>query len=159
MVRPAGRRVKRAWYARSAARIWSDFRMRPGSGARGEPYAWLNIPRSGIHLLVVNGTDEVTLSHFPGYASVGQASLVMAHRDTHFQRLGKVAEGDAIYLELRGGRIRNYRCRSIHIVDKADIEALVQRQSANDRLLLVTCYPLRYIGAAPRRLLVVADPA
>lgn len=111
-----------------------------------------------MDLLVLAGADETNLSRFPCREQVGDATLVMAHRDTHFQGLEKINEGDVILVELRGGVARKYQCRSIHIVEKGDVEPLIQKQRNNDCLLLLTCYPFHCIGPAPQRFLVVASP-
>lgn len=108
--------------------------------------------------MVLDGADAASLSRFPCRESVGQASLVMAHRDTHFQGLEKIREGDVFHWELRDGQVRNYQCWAIHIVDKAEVETLIEKQRGSDCLLLLTCYPFRYIGPAPQRFLVVATP-
>jgi sortase A len=156
--KPAGRRVKRLWLEWTARMMWADARQQPAPLRNGEPYAWLNIPAAGIDLLVVNGASEPNLSHFPCREQVGSATLVMAHRDTHFQGLENLSIGDAFTLELRRGELRRFQCLEIHVVDKKEVEALIQTQSGEDRLLLLTCHPFRHIGPAPRRFLVVAGP-
>jgi sortase A len=156
--RPAVRRVKRSWLQWAASRVWNGCRNEPASGRRGEPYAWLQIPAAGVDLLVVDGADKENLARFPCREQVGLATLVMAHRDTHFQGLERIAEGDTVELELRGGETRSFQCLEIHVVDKDKVEALIQEQDGTNRLLLLTCHPFRHIGPAPRRFLVVAIP-
>lgn len=85
--------------------------------------------------------------------------VVMAHRDIHFMGLEALTEGDTIELELRGGTRYRYQVRDIRIVDKADTESFLRSKQDRDCLLLLTCYPFRHIGPAPKRFIAVADPA
>lgn len=154
--KPAGRRVKRLWNQWSAVAMWDACRMQPPAGQHGEPYAWLNIPSTGINQLVLDGVNKDRLGRFPCREQMGKATLVMAHRDTHFQGLKTIAEGDVIDLELRNGKCRKFRTKEIHIVDKVDIETFIHTKQDSDCLLLLTCYPFRHIGPAPQRFVVVA---
>ena len=158
-VKPAGRRVKRLWLEWTARSMWADVRQHPAPNRGGDPYAWLSIPTAGIDLLVVNGASGSNLSRFPCREQAGAATLIMAHRDTHFQGLEKISEGDSIELELRGGELRRFQCLEVHIVEKGEVAAFIREQRGKDRLLLLTCYPFRFIGPAPQRFLVVAGPA
>ncbi len=158
-VHPVGSRIKRVWLQWTAAAEWKNCKGAPATGLHGEPTLWLEIPSAGIEQLVVEGVDGANLSRFPGKETVGNATLIMAHRDTHFRGLANIGEGDRIELELHEGRHRQYRIQSIAICDKADAKRYVQAQASEDCLILLTCYPFRYIGHAPQRFIVVAVPA
>ncbi len=108
--------------------------------------------------MVLDGADKEQLALFPCREPVGQSTLIMGHRDTHFQGLEKLAKGDAVELELRGGEIRNFQCQEIHVVEKDEVEHLMDKYRGKDHLLLLTCYPFGYIGPAPQRFVVVARP-
>jgi sortase A len=45
---------------------------------------------------------------------------------------------------------------SREIVNPDDVRVL--QATANPRLTLITCYPFNYIGPAPKRLVIVAEP-
>lgn len=155
--RPAGRRVKRIWHHWTSVAKWDACRDRPAS-QRGEPYAWLRIPSAGIDQLVLDGADKERLGYYPCREPVGQATLVMAHRDTHFMGLERLAEGHAIELELRGKIRRRFQVSEIHLVDKADVQSFIHSMQDRDCLLLLTCHPFRHVGPAPRRFIAVATP-
>jgi sortase A len=61
---------------------------------------------------------------------------------------------DAIDLESRDGRRSRYRVREMRVVDKGELD--VVEPTSTPRLTLVTCYPFRYIGPAPKRFVVRA---
>jgi len=142
-----------------AVSIWNDAKAGTESEGRGKPYAWLNIPSTSTAQLIIDGASEEWLSRFPCREQVGQATLVMAHRDTHFQSLKNLSLGDAVEIEFRNGKVHRFQILEIYIVDKDNVEPLIQAQRKNDRLLLLTCYPFHHIGPAPKRFLAIAGPA
>jgi len=144
----------------------------PASGAipaapeypTGEPLARLRIPAARMDWVVFGGADEPTLEkgpgHVPGTALPGQDSpyencVITAHRDSHFRRLGWLRKGHTVELETPSGT-RRYRVVSREIVTPKTVRVL--GPTATPRLTLVTCYPFTYIGPAPKRLVVVAEP-
>jgi len=171
----AGASVARAALARESARSrWAeleaqravaDARVTESGGARwgtarGTPVARLIVPRLGIDEVVVEGVEEAQLRAGPGHmiGSVlpGQrgASVISAHRDRHFRTLAAIAVGDTITTESSGGDV-TWRVARLHIV-KADDAVL--RESQSPALILTTCWPIRYFGPAPDRLIVEAVP-
>ena len=60
-----------------------------------------------------------------------------------------------IELETAAGT-KTYRVVSREIVTPKDVRVLAATPAP--RLTLITCYPFTYIGAAPERLIVVAEP-
>ena len=82
-------------------------------------------------------------------------SIVSAHRDRHFRRVGELAVGTRIRTETRTGSVE-WVVTERRIVSR-DTPALFEESEAT--LTLTTCWPLRYFGPAPDRLLIIAKPA
>jgi LPXTG-site transpeptidase (sortase) family protein len=143
--------------ARRAASI-SDREV--GLIAPGVPVARLLVPRLGMDEIVMEGVDDFALNagpgHLPGSAFPGEAgnSVISAHRDRHFARLGEVQVGDTLVTDSGTRRVR-WLVISKRVID-ADAPALFRTKSAT--LTLTTCWPIRYMGTAPERLLVTALP-
>jgi sortase A len=81
-------------------------------------------------------------------------SVISAHRDRHFRALAGIAVGDTIATE-SGGGVVTWRVARIRVVDA---EEATLRESGSPTLLLTTCWPIRYFGPAPDRLIVEAVP-
>jgi sortase A len=146
---------------REAARAF-DARVRTSSAAppvRGRPVARLRIPRLGTDLYVVEGDGAGELRRGPGHMA-GTAlpgttgnCIIAGHRDTHFRVLKDIRAGDDIFLETHAG-IFIYRVERTSIVTPDDTSSL--RPTAEAQLNLITCYPFRYTGPAPKRFVVKA---
>ncbi|HEY3170962.1 MAG TPA: class D sortase [Thermoanaerobaculia bacterium] len=130
----------------------------------GQPIAKLRIPIAEMDWVVFGGTDDATLEkgpgHVPGTAMPGQDGppqncVITAHRDAHFRHLGWLRKGHLIELETPAGTKR-YRVVSREIVTPKTVRVL--DPTPKPRLTLITCYPFTYIGSAPERLVVVAEP-
>jgi sortase A len=126
------------------------------------PLAVLRIPRIRLEVPVLEGTDEVALNralgHIEGTATPGMDGNagIAGHRDGFFRGLKDIAVGDDIELEtLQAKEI--YRVERIWIVDPEDVSVL--DPTASPSLTLVTCYPLYFIGPAPKRFIVRAARA
>ena len=131
----------------------------PSTPRAGSPLARLRIPRMELDVTVIEGTRPADLlkapGHLPGSAVPGESEncIIAGHRDLHFSRLGTLRTGDRVELESAEG-IFAYRVESARIVEPSDDAVL---QAGSDALLtLITCYPFRYVGAAPQRYVVVA---
>jgi sortase A len=131
---------------------------------RGEPIARLRIPSAQIDAVVFAGDDAATLEkgpgHVPGTEMPGDDTsrkncVITGHRDSHFRHLGWLRKGHRIELETHSGEI-SYRVVSREIVDPDAVRVL--QQTAKPRLTLITCYPFNYVGPAPKRLVIVAEP-
>jgi sortase A len=81
--------------------------------------------------------------------------VISAHRDRHFRALGRVSVGDTVITETRSGRAR-WIVTQLRIAE-AGKPAI--RPAEDPTLTLTTCWPIRYVGPAPDRLLVTAIPA
>jgi len=126
----------------------------------GTPVARLLVPRLSLDEIVLEGVDNDVLNggpgHLPGSAFPGEPgnAIISAHRDRHFARLGEIRVGDTLYTESGTHRDR-WVVISKRVVD-ADAPALFRTRSAT--LTLTTCWPIRYLGSAPERLLITAKP-
>ena len=141
--------------------------VRPAPAARPRPapgtaLGRLEIPRLGVSAIVRAGSDSRTLrlavGHIGGTALPGEAGNIglAAHRDTFFRRLGEIRADDLIrFVTTEGTYV--YRVEGTQVVDPQDIWVL--DPTAEPALTLVTCYPFRYVGSAPRRFIVRAQLA
>ena len=127
----------------------------------GAPVARLVIPRIGLDEIVLEGVggEELNASpgHLPGSAFPGLVgnAVISAHRDRHFSRLGELQIGDTITTE-SGHSADVWVVVSRHIVG-AGTPALFQTKQPT--LTLTTCWPIRYFGSAPDRLILTARSA
>lgn len=175
------------WLSAQAAAVWTD-RARHGAleAPRADaepvvadiapsvevPFAWpvlepgatvgrIVIPRVDIDALILEGDEEAVLSRAVGHlgdtALPGQGGTVAlaGHRDSFFQPLEHIAIGDRIVLQTPAGDLR-YRVAATRIVAPTALDVLADR--GREHLTLITCYPFRYIGPAPQRFIVDAEP-
>jgi sortase A len=142
-----GRPVRRAPETPSAPRVL------------GEPVGRLEIPRIGLDAAVFEGVSAATLRKGPGHlpetawplaaGDVGGNCVIAGHRDSFFRALREAKEGDLVLLTDAAG-VRRYRLGARSIVRPDDLSVVAPTDEA--RLTLITCYPFRWIGAAPLRL-------
>ena len=126
--------------------------------ARGAAIGRLLIPSIGLDEVLVEGVEERQLvagpGHLPGSALPGEQgnAIVSAHRDRHFRALDEIEIGDTIVTQTRQHRV-------VWIVAERRVVtagAPVLRRTDNARLTLTTCWPVRYLGPAPDRLIITA---
>ena len=126
----------------------------------GAPIARLLIPRIALDEIVVEGVGEgelkVSPGHVPGTPLPGRDgnSVVSAHRDLHFRRFGQLRVGDTVTTVTPLATVR-WRITGRRIVAEG---APALFQSSGPTLTLTTCWPIRFIGPAPDRLLLTAEP-
>lgn len=126
----------------------------------GAPVAQLVIPRIGLDAIVLEGVQDDQLTagpgHMPGSPLPGDAgnAIVSAHRDRHFHHLDALQVGDTIVTDSGLERVI-WRIVKRRIVDR-DAPALFA--SVRPVLTLTTCWPIRYLGTAPDRLIITAEP-
>lgn len=126
--------------------------------AAGAPIARIMIPGARIDEIVVEGVEDAALMSGPGHLSesvlpgeVGNA-VISAHRDRHFRNLGDVQIGDTVITETLEGTLRwvvaerRVRPAGTRVPLKTDAPMLT----------LSTCWPIRFMGSAPDRLVLVA---
>lgn len=127
---------------------------------RGAVVARLVIPAINLDEIVMEGVGPVELNggpgHFPGSVLPGEAgnAILSAHRDRHFRRLGELGIGSHIRTQTRNHTVE-WVITERRIVSR-DMPALFEEPEAT--LTLTTCWPIRYFGSAPDRLLLVAKP-
>lgn len=161
-------RARTAWDARDAsAAVLAARRISltggPSAALRpppGTPVARILIPRLALDEVVVEGVDEESLDAGPGHMpstplpGAPGNSVLSAHRDRHFHPLGDIAMGDTIVTETDAGRA-TWVVTGRRVVDK---DARVLKQGPTPELTLTTCWPMRWLGPAPERLIVSAKP-
>ncbi len=145
--------------------LWSEGRIRAYQGSheeegrRPQALALLEIPRLGLTVPVLEGTDELTLNrgvgHIEGTALPGECDNVgiAGHRDGFFRVLKDVTDGDTIELQTLRETL-NYTVEDIRIVLPEAVQVLAP--TGTPVLTLVTCYPFYYVGNAPERYVVRA---
>ena len=128
--------------------------------ADGTPIGRLVIPRIDLDEIVLEGIETEDLNagpgHLPGSVLPGERgnSIVSAHRDRHFNHFDALKVGDTVITESRIGKT-TWVIVSQRVVDK-DARALFR--TSDTTLTLTTCWPIRYVGSAPSRLIVTAKP-
>ena len=159
--------ARAAWDAAEARRAVAGVRsLAVGGGARadyatGAPVARLLIPRLGMDEVVVEGVGDDELragpGHLPGSALPGEVgnAVISAHRDRHFHALDELRTGDTVRTTTADGVTASWVVTGRRVVPK-DAPALFASRSP--RLTLTTCWPVRYLGPAPERLIVTAEP-
>lgn len=124
----------------------------------GSPVARLVVQRLNLDEIVVEGVEDDALNAGPGHlhgsAFPGEKgnSVISAHRDRHFAKLGDLRLGDTVFTE-SATRRSLWLVVARRVIDK-NAPALFHTTDAT--LTLTTCWPIRYLGGAPERLLVTA---
>jgi sortase A len=150
----------KAHSALSAAQALALRERGPDELVGGAPVARLIIPKIGLDEIVLEGVDDNSMNggpgHFPGSPLPGQPgnAIISAHRDRHFRHFDDLTIGDTIRTE-SGSRAATWVIVSRRVIDKA-APALFPSKTAI--LTLTTCWPIRYLGSAPERLIVTARP-
>ena len=126
----------------------------------GTPLAELSIPRIGLSVVVLQGSDTDTLRAGPGHIETtplpGESGnvAIAGHRDSFFRPLRNVQVGDDILLDTPTARV-HYRVSSYSVVNSSEVSVL--RPTTDNMLTLVTCFPFQFIGSAPDRFIVRAN--
>lgn len=127
--------------------------------AEGDLLGELQVPRLRLSAFVVQGDSSSTLKRAVGHLAetalpgeLGNVALA-GHRDTFFRPLRDIRLGDEIRFKTRE-RSFEYRVESIDVVKPTDIQVL--KSTTGHNLILLTCFPIHYLGPAPKRLVVRA---
>jgi len=125
----------------------------------GDVIGEIQIPRLSLNAMVVQGDSPASLRRAVGHLSKsalpgewGNVALA-GHRDTFFRPLRDIRIGDGIRFKTRE-RNFEYRVESIEVVAPTDLWVL--ESSTGHDLTLLTCFPIYYVGPAPKRLVVRA---
>ena len=143
--------------------LWSPERIRAWTDtqthAAPPPLGILRIPRLGLEVPILEGTDETTLNRAVGHiedtstpGSPGNSGIA-GHRDGYFRVLKDARLGDVIDIETTRG-VATYRIARMWIVAPEDVSVL--DPGPLEEITLVTCYPFYFIGSAPQRFIVRA---
>ena len=132
----------------------------PGSVPKeGDVLGRIEVPRLGVTVAILEGATSRTLrlgvGHIEGTALPGEPgnSGIAGHRDTYFRGLKDIRTGDQILIQSATGLSR-YEVDRLQVVAPDNIGVLAP--SSESAVTLVTCYPFRFIGAAPERFVVHA---
>jgi len=136
--------------------------VKPWSWADTWPVARVEFPRLGKSAIVLHGSSGQALAFGPGQVERTPAAgergttIYAAHRDTHFDFLGRVAVGDPVTVTRNDGRVVQFRVIGTAIARWDDSGISPTAQDAR-RLVLVTCWPLDGRFSGPLRYLVYAE--
>jgi sortase A len=136
-------------------RAWQESLNRDGPA----PLAVLRIPRIGLEVAVLEGTDDWTLNRAVGHIEdtpapgTGGNTGIAGHRDGFFRGLKDVRSGDDLEIETHAV-VDRYRVERTWIVSPEDVYVL--DPTSSPAVTLVTCYPFYFIGSAPQRFIVRA---
>ncbi len=117
------------------------------------------IPKAEVDAIVVDGVTRRELAvgpgHMPSTPMPGELgnSVISAHRDTFFRKIGDLRQGDNVIVR-RNGAIYHFAVKGKKIVDPNDLSVI--RATPDAELTLITCYPTYFIGPAPQRLVVTS---
>jgi sortase A len=156
---PLYRTVARHMRLRQARAEWQSI-MRGGQPSEDSPLCNLEVPSVALDIPVLAESSRSNLSRLPCVSATcvdfGHAPVIVAHRDLHFRELQGVEVGDSVYLTQRSGERAEYHIQSIHVVLPEMAERMAAAVSRGS-LMLVTCFPFRYLGPAPERYVVVCE--
>lgn len=150
--------MQRAWQRAESG----DREAAPWPWADTWPVARLSTPGARADLIVLEGGSGRTLAFGPGHLSVSVLpgeqgnSIIAGHRDTHFEFLQHVREGESIRVDMPDGRGHLFRVVGIDVVDSRRGSILLDTEAP--MLSLVTCYPFDASDTGgPMRYVVTAE--
>ncbi len=104
------------------------------------------------------GVDESTLKKGVGWmessAKAGEEGIciLMGHRNGDFRFLNGLEENDDLIYKFADGSSFSYKVQAVEIIPSDD--ALRFPVEEGKCLMLVTCYPFRYVGHAPQKFVI-----
>lgn len=163
----ASGRIYQAWRGRDLDRVLDSLPPQPAPHRaivydQGSAIGRLEVPRIGLSVVVLEGSDAGTLRL--GVGRVRNSSLpgepgnvvLAGHRDTFFRSLREIRKGDQLSLRTPEGTFP-YTVDWTTVVNPKDTSVI--KPTPSPALTLVTCYPFSYVGSAPQRFIVRAMPA
>lgn len=135
--------------------------VKPWSWADTWPVARLDVPRLSASAIVLHGSSGQALAFGPALLEnvpppgEAGASVIAAHRDTHFSWLRDAKLGDEIQVTRKDGSIFWFRIANMQVVrwDASGIDA----NADGSWLVLSTCWPLDAATPGDMRLVVRAQ--
>jgi sortase A len=133
--------------ATTTAQIRAEAKRYRLEARRGEAIGRIRVPRLGLNMVFVEGTDHDTLKKGPGrdrrtyMPGEGQLVYIAGHRTTYlapFAHIERLRPGDLITLEVPYGTF-TYRVFKHRIVGSNDLEVL--RSHGRDIVILQACHP------------------
>jgi len=127
----------------------------------GEAAGTLEIPKLGKTLPIVEGTDPDDLDkgvgHLKNSVWPGQDEqiLLSGHRDTVFRDFDQIEIGDEFVVNMPYGEY-TYEIKETEIVPEDDTSVI--GEMGEEVLVVTTCYPFHFVGAAPDRFVAYAYP-
>lgn len=131
----------------SAADIRAEARRYRLASKRGQAIGRLRVPRLGLNMVLVDGTDDGSLKKGPGLdrrtymPGEGQLSYIAGHRTTYlapFAHIERMRPGDGVTIEVPYGTFR-YRVYKHRVVPSNDMAVL--RSHGRDVVELQACHP------------------
>jgi sortase A len=126
------------------------------------PVAKMSARGGAVELIVLAGGAGRTLAFGPGHLSAsvlpGETgnTIIVGHRDTHFQFLQDLSVGETILFEMADGRNHLYRVIDLDVVDSR--RGSIVLDTDQPMLSLVTCYPFNTVRpGGPMRYVVSAE--
>ena len=126
-----------------------------------KPYGWLQIEKIGINTLITDDISEKNLMKYPcvlksATENSSDNTIILAHRDRHFNNLKNINKSCIISFSDVNNLTKNYNILETKIIPKENLNDLLNVFEGQNLLILVTCYPFKYIGSAPDRFIVIA---
>jgi len=149
--------LERAWLRTLAGE--TDAKPWPWADTRA--VAVLEVPRLGLREIVLEGSSGRNLAFGPtlvntGGLEVSSDRVLSGHRDTHFNFLKELKNGDLLRLRTVS-ETRDYRVSWQEAVDSRRQQLVID--DSVERLTLLTCYPFETaISGGPLRWVVTALP-
>lgn len=144
--------------------LWNDFKDSNKDPQSGDPVLWIKAPQAGLSTMVVLQATEHNLRRFPALEQLetddyyNQLEVVFGHRDAHFSKLAAVQVGDSLTVEGLKEK-QTFRVLQKEIFPKQHLaDRLALGLGHEDAMVLVTCFPFRYVGPAPKRCLIWLVP-
>jgi sortase A len=131
----------------TAAKIQASARRYRLESTRGQAIGRLRVPRLGLNMVVVDGTDHDSLKNGPGrdrrtyMPGEGQLIYIAGHRTTYlapFAHIERMKAGDPVTLEVPYGTFR-YRMFMHRIVSADDLAVL--HSHGREIVELQACHP------------------
>lgn len=157
----APRIPRRASSAKALATIRKEARAYRRDAPTGSAMGRVVVPRLGLNMMLLNGTDSGTLRKGPGrdertyMPGEGQLVYIAGHRTTFlapFARIDDLEPGDRVTLYVPYGRF-DYDVVGHRIVDSHELSVL--RSRGREEVALQACHPRFF---ASQRYIVYAKP-